>query len=86
MTETFCLFCNCADKAYKLVKSVEFVCGLCVQILLDADKNDLKRAYTKAIKLGLHNKAKAINIFLSEEQNEQRKPKNRIYERYISRS
>jgi hypothetical protein len=64
----FCFFCNQNESYnYKPEKNIEFVCSQCVQILLRADQEDLKKAYAKAIKHEYFNKAKAITMFLEEE-------------------
>ena len=70
-----CLFCNKTEKNYKLSPDVEFICGTCVQLFLLADKEDLKRAYKKALELGCPRKAKAIETFLMEETIVDRKTK-----------
>ena len=74
MSADVCLFCNGKDKKYKPETDIEFICSLCVQLLLGADREDLKRAHIKAIDKGYSNKAKAIESFLTEDEIEQRKP------------
>jgi hypothetical protein len=59
-----CLFCGKPEKGYRPSKSVDFICGSCVQLLLDADQGQLKRAYEKAVRLGYKGKASAIKTFL----------------------
>lgn len=82
-----CLLCNCPEKNYKPPPNTDYVCGMCVQLLLQADKDDLKRAYTKAIKKGLERKALAIEIFLNDEgTNEQRKPDTKKHGRCFDRT
>ena len=66
MTEALCLFCNGKEPNYKPGPGIDFICSRCVQLLLGADQNDLKKAYTKAIKKGCPGKAKAIESFLDE--------------------
>ena len=63
-----CLFCSGQGPNYKLGPNVDFICSSCVQQLLSASQEDLKRAYTKAIEKGYQNKAKAIESFLDEER------------------
>jgi hypothetical protein len=63
-----CLFCNETDKSYKADPDVYFICGTCVQLLLQADQNDLKKAHFKAIEKGYPGKAKAIESFLHEDE------------------
>jgi hypothetical protein len=70
-----CLFCNRTEKDYTPGPDVEFICGTCVQLFLLADKEDLKRAYTKALSKGYLRKAKAIETFLTEEKTIDRKAK-----------
>jgi hypothetical protein len=74
MSADVCLFCNGKDKKYKPETGIEFICSLCVQMLLGADQEDLKAVHTLAINNGYLNKASAIESFLTEEENEQRKP------------
>ena len=61
-----CLFCCDADTNYKPEAGKDLICSLCVQILLAADQEDLKRAYGKAMERGYDRKAKAIESFLIE--------------------
>ena len=82
-----CLFCNGTEKNYKPGPDVEFVCGTCVQLFLHADKEDLKRAYAKALEKGCLRKVKAIESFLIPEgNNEQRKPESKKRGRYTDRA
>ena len=64
-----CLFCGKPEKGYKPSKEVDFICSMCVQLLLAADQNELKRAYEKAVRLGYMGKACAIKTFLVEDDN-----------------
>ena len=64
-----CLFCGQPEKSCKPSKSVEFVCSVCVQLLLAADQGELMRAYEKAVRLGYMGKANAIKTFLVEDDN-----------------
>ena len=81
-----CLFCNGAEKNYQ--PDCEFVCSGCVQLLLDADQDDLQRAYKKATNFKYANedhrkscegeflrKARAIAMFLIERETNDRKAK-----------
>jgi hypothetical protein len=61
-----CLFCCDPEPNYKPETGNDFICSLCVQILLAADQEDLKRAYGKAIERGYTRKANAIESFLIE--------------------
>ena len=61
-----CLFCCDADTDDKTEPGKDLICPLCVQRLLAADQEDLKRAYGKAIERGYDRKAKAIEAFLIE--------------------
>ena len=73
-----CLFCNGAEKDYKPGPDVDFICGACVQLLLRAEQEDLKRAYIKALDKGYLSKAKAIETFITEEITIERKtPKSK---------
>jgi hypothetical protein len=62
-----CLFCGQPEKSHKPSKSVDFICGRCVQLLLNADQADLKRAYEKALAMGSMGKAVAIKKFIEGE-------------------
>jgi hypothetical protein len=71
-----CLFCNKLEKNYRLNKDIEFVCSECVNLLADADREGLKRAYQKAQNEGFMRKLSAIESFLLEETINDRKAKN----------
>jgi len=64
MTAQTCLFCSLFE--YK--SEVDFICDSCVQLLLDADQSELKRAYKKAIEKDYSNKARAIESFMTLEE------------------
>ena len=86
MSANECLFCNGMDIKYKPESSKDFICSRCVQLLLAADQQDLKRAYTKALEKESTNKAKAIESFLIPEGiNEQRKPVSKKRGRHSDR-
>jgi hypothetical protein len=76
-----CLFCHGSDRGgkglYQPEKGIEFICSACVQTLLNADQDYLKRILALAKEHGDKGKALAIESFLIPEgQNyEQRKPK-----------
>ena len=81
-----CLFCYDPEPEYKPGAGIDFICSRCVQILLEADQQDLKRAHVKAIEKGFTNKAAAIESFLVPEgMNEQRKPGPKKCERHFNR-
>jgi hypothetical protein len=66
MTEALCLFCNGKEPNYKPGPGIDFICSRCVQLLLGADQNDLKKAHVKAIEKGYPDKAKSIESLLDE--------------------
>ena len=74
MTTGLCLFCNGQEKNYKPEPNKDFICGSCVQLLLGADQDDLKRAHAKAIKKGYLSKARAIESFLIPEGKDGKRP------------
>jgi hypothetical protein len=76
MSADVCLFCNGLEIKYKPETGIDFICSRCVQMLLAADQEELKRAYDKAIDKGYTNKASAIESFLIPEDkiDGQRKP------------
>ena len=74
MSANGCLFCKGLESKYKPIYDNEIICSQCVQILLAADQQDLKRAHAKSIEKGIIDKAKAIESFLTEDEIEQRKP------------
>jgi hypothetical protein len=84
MSET-CLFCGKPEKGYKPSKSVDFICSMCVQLLLAADQGELMRASEKAVRLGYAGKASAIKTFLVEDDNaETEEPeRNMVRERFV---
>ena len=73
MMET-CLFCDRTEKNYKPGPDFEFVCATCVQLFLLADKEDLKRAYKKAVDLGYPRKSRAIETFLPRKEKHGKRP------------
>jgi len=81
-----CLFCNRTEKNYKTGPDVDFICGTCVQLLLWADHEDLKKAHAKALALGYLRKVSAIETFLKPEgHDEQRKPESKLDRRHFHR-
>jgi hypothetical protein len=81
-----CLFCNGQELNYSPAPNMDFICSSCVQLLLSASQEDLKRAHAKALSLGYQNKARAIESFLIPEgKDEQRKPESKKRRRYTNR-
>lgn len=87
MNSETCLFCNRPEKNYKPGPDKYFICSQCVQLLLEADQEDLTRAHNKAIEKGYTNKATAIESFLMPEEiiNGQHRPKSKKRRRHINR-
>jgi hypothetical protein len=73
-----CLFCNLPEPNYKPESHIDFICGSCVILLADADQDDLKRAYGKAIAMGYLNKASAIESFLIPEVKDGKRPSKSV--------
>ena len=73
-----CLFCNLPEPNYKPESHIDFICGSCVVLLADADQDDLKRAYGKAIAMGYLNKASAIESFLMPEVKDGKRPSKSV--------
>jgi hypothetical protein len=72
-----CLFCN-REEIYNRNADTEYTCDSCVQLLLNADQDALKRAHSLALDKGYDRKARALNSFIIPEgPNEQRKPKSK---------
>lgn len=62
-----CLFCRSPELNYKpTFGCVEYVCSRCVLLLSTANSDDLNCAYKKAMICGSHDKAKVIEMFLTE--------------------
>ena len=75
-----CLFCNLPEAKYKPDPQVDFICGSCVTILADAEQEDLKRAYQKALDEGYLRKVSALESFIIPEgKDEQIRPKSRSF-------
>ena len=68
MSANVCLFCNDLEIKYKPETGNDFICSRCVQILISATQEELKRAHSKTIEKGYTRKAKAIESFLIEEE------------------
>jgi len=84
MMSEFCLFCNEPEKNYKPGPHVEYICSGCVQMLLMAEQDDLRRAYKKATELGFHGKANALESFIENGGDDgQRKPESKKYRRCV---
>jgi len=83
----FCLFCETEEQNYTPAPDTDFICSRCVQVLINADHDDLKRAYDKALAKGYTRKARAIESFLipGGEINAQRRPKSKKFERHFNR-
>ena len=62
---------------------MDFICSSCVQLLLGAEQDDLRKAHAKAIEKGCPGKAKAIESFLIEDETNDRKTK--ITKRHLER-
>jgi hypothetical protein len=63
-----CLFCCDSETDNKPSTGKDLICPLCAQLLLEADQDDLKRSYDRAIERGYDRKAKAIKSFLIKEE------------------
>ena len=59
-----CLFCNHPESSCIPSPQVDYICGLCVVLLADADQADLKRAYQKALNKGYLRKVSALESFI----------------------
>ena len=46
-----CVFCHHPELNYKPDKSADLICSQCVQLLIGATQDELKRAYEKALSL-----------------------------------
>ena len=69
-----CLFCGKQEKNYKPDRHVDFICGVCVVLLADADQADLKRAYKKALDEGYLRKVSALESFIIPEGKHANRP------------
>ena len=82
-----CLFCNLPEPNYKPDPQVDFICGSCVILLADAEQEDLKKAYQKALNEGYQRKVSALESFIIQEgKDEQRKPESKKRRRYTNRT
>ena len=79
-----CLFCNGIEKNYKPDQHIDYICGLCVVLLADADQDDLKKSYKKALDKGDLRKASALESFIIPEEIHANRPTKSI-ERNINR-
>jgi len=82
-----CLFCEKEDRNYGPDSSTDIICSRCVQLLINASQDDLKRAYDRAEAKGYTRKARAIMSFLipGGEINAQRKPNSKKRRRHSNR-
>jgi len=81
-----CLFCNGKEKNYKPSQCVEFVCSRCVLLLANADQDDLKLAYQKAVSKKFMRKAEALKMFIISEEKDGKRPKTKKHRRHFNRS
>ena len=70
-----CLLSDGMEKDYKPAKGVDYICSSCVLLLADANQDDLKRAFVKAVEKGFKNKASALKSFIIEDESNERKTK-----------
>ena len=70
-----CLFCDGREKNCKPTKGIDYICSSCVLLLVDANQDDLKRAYVKAVEKGYENKASALKSFIIEDEINDKKTK-----------
>jgi len=68
MEMNVCLFCNKPEKNYKPGKDIDFICSSCVLILANAEQEDLKKGYQKALNEGYLRKASALESFIIPEE------------------
>ena len=87
MNLDLCLFCNKPKKNYRPSPDTDYICGTCVQLLLNSDQQELERAYAKAKALGYNRKAMAIESFLNKgnEDGKQTKPETGKHRRHLDR-
>ena len=71
-----CLFCDGTEKNYKPAKGIDYICSNCVLLLTEANQDNLKRAYVKAMEKGFKNKVTALKSFIIEDEINERKTKN----------
>lgn len=81
-----CLFCNGKKKNYKPEPDTDFICGSCIQLFLNANQEDLRRAYKKALDKGYINKARAIESFLIPEDRNGKQINKRRIEKHSNRN
>ena len=81
-----CLLCGMPDRQYDLASKNHIpikhpqdvkgaICSSCFQIILSSTQEQIKDAYQKALHAGLMDKAKALETFLEEEEQDVRKAK-----------
>ena len=78
MNADLCLCCN-QEENYNRNSDTEYVCGSCVQLLFNADQDELKRAHELALAKSRADKVRAIESFIlpEETENEQQRPKSK---------
>lgn len=59
-----CLFCDRPDRSYVPPPGADFICGLCVQLLVAQDYVTLISAYDLAMNKHRYRQAAAIEMFL----------------------
>ena len=63
MADLECLFCK-MDRDAERIDGRAYICGTCVQTLLNLSQEQLREAHALAVEQGFEDKAKAIESFL----------------------
>jgi hypothetical protein len=79
-----CLFCLKEEK-YNKNNNINYICSKCVQVLLRADQDDLKRAHKKAVEKKYYNKLSALESFIIPEEIENVRPERNSNGKGINR-
>ena len=71
-----CLFCDQDERSYTPSRDIEYICSICVLILLSLDQEQLKALYTKAVSKGYEKRKKAIESFFENKGDKNEPGKN----------
>lgn len=78
LSEHVCLFCF-REENFNQNPGTAYICGSCIQLLLIASQDELKRAHRLAVDKGYDSKVKVLGFFIiPERHHEQRKPKRQL--------
>jgi hypothetical protein len=59
----YCLFCEAEEQNYLPVPDTDFICSRCVQVMTNADQDDLKRHTIRPQRKGTRERYERLRVF-----------------------